>query len=86
MAKCEICNKGAHFGNAVSHSNRKTSKTNLFFFIYRIDLIIGNPFGKSGAKLVKNRDCGKFKNAQNWFYLDIDYFLFIFVRSYFRRW
>ena len=59
---------------------------NLFFFIYRIDLIIGNPFGKSGAKLVKNRDCGKFKNAQNWFYLDIDYFLFIFVRSYFRRW
>lgn len=26
MAKCSICNKGAHFGNSVSHSNRKTSK------------------------------------------------------------
>jgi large subunit ribosomal protein L28 len=26
MAKCSICNKGAHFGNAVSHSNRKTNK------------------------------------------------------------
>lgn len=26
MAKCAICEKGAHFGNQVSHSNRKTSK------------------------------------------------------------
>ena len=26
MAKCAICEKSAHFGNAVSHSNRKTSK------------------------------------------------------------
>ena len=26
MAKCEICNIGAHFGYSVSHSNRKTSK------------------------------------------------------------
>ena len=26
MAKCAICEKGAHFGNNVSHSNRKTSK------------------------------------------------------------
>lgn len=26
MAKCAICGKGAHFGNNVSHSNRKTSK------------------------------------------------------------
>lgn len=26
MAKCAICEKGAHFGNAVSHSNRKTNK------------------------------------------------------------
>lgn len=26
MAKCEICERGAHFGNAVSHSNRKTPK------------------------------------------------------------
>ena len=25
MAKCAICEKGAHFGNNVSHSNRKTS-------------------------------------------------------------
>ena len=26
MAKCAICEKGAHFGNNVSHSNRKSSK------------------------------------------------------------
>ena len=27
MAKCEICSKGLTFGNNVSHSNRKTSRT-----------------------------------------------------------
>lgn len=27
MAKCMICNKGVAFGNNVSHSNRKTSRT-----------------------------------------------------------
>ena len=27
MAKCEICAKEVHFGNNVSHSNRKTSRT-----------------------------------------------------------
>ena len=26
MAKCEICEKGAHFGNAVSHSHRRSNK------------------------------------------------------------
>ena len=26
MAKCEICQKGAHFGNAVSHSHRRSNK------------------------------------------------------------
>ena len=26
MAKCDICEKGAHFGHNVSHSNRKTNK------------------------------------------------------------
>ena len=26
MAKCEICSKGVHFGNNVSHSNRKTNR------------------------------------------------------------
>ena len=26
MAKCAICEKGAHFGNNVSHSNRKTNR------------------------------------------------------------
>lgn len=26
MAKCEICKKGAHFGNAVSHSHRRSNK------------------------------------------------------------
>ncbi len=26
MAKCAICEKSAHFGNNVSHSNRKTPK------------------------------------------------------------
>ena len=26
MAKCAICEKGAHFGHAVSNSNRKTNK------------------------------------------------------------
>lgn len=25
MAKCEVCNKGVHFGLQVSHSNRKTN-------------------------------------------------------------
>ncbi|MEA2015653.1 MAG: 50S ribosomal protein L28 [Actinomycetota bacterium] len=25
--KCEICGKGAIFGNSVSHSNKKTRKT-----------------------------------------------------------
>lgn len=27
MAKCMICNKDVTFGNNVSHSNRKTSRT-----------------------------------------------------------
>ena len=27
MAKCEVCSKGLTFGNNVSHSNRKTSRT-----------------------------------------------------------
>ncbi len=27
MAKCEICSKEMAFGNNVSHSNRKTSRT-----------------------------------------------------------
>ena len=27
MAKCEVCEKGLTFGNNVSHSNRKTSRT-----------------------------------------------------------
>ncbi len=26
MAKCAICKKGAHFGNNVSHSHRKTPR------------------------------------------------------------
>ena len=26
MAKCAICEKGAHFGNNVSHSHRKTDQ------------------------------------------------------------
>lgn len=26
MAKCAICDKGVHFGNAVSHSHRKSNK------------------------------------------------------------
>ena len=26
MAKCDICEKGANFGNNVSHSHRKTPK------------------------------------------------------------
>ena len=26
MARCAICDKGAHFGNHVSHSHRKTPK------------------------------------------------------------
>lgn len=26
MAKCAVCSKSAHFGNSVSHSNRKTNK------------------------------------------------------------
>ena len=26
MAKCAICEKSVHFGNNVSHSNRKSSK------------------------------------------------------------
>jgi len=25
MAKCEICGKGAHFGNNVSHSHRRSN-------------------------------------------------------------
>ena len=27
MAKCEVCGKALVFGNNVSHSNRKTSRT-----------------------------------------------------------
>lgn len=27
MAKCEVCDKEKSFGNYVSHSNRKTSRT-----------------------------------------------------------
>lgn len=27
MAKCEVCSKELTFGNNVSHSNRKTSRT-----------------------------------------------------------
>lgn len=26
MAKCDICEKGLHFGNAVSHSHRRSNK------------------------------------------------------------
>ena len=26
MAKCEVCGKGAHFGNAGSHSQRRSNK------------------------------------------------------------
>lgn len=26
MAKCDICGKSAHFGNAVSHSHRRSNK------------------------------------------------------------
>ena len=26
MAKCDICGKGVHFGNNVSHSHRKTNR------------------------------------------------------------
>lgn len=26
MAKCEICGKGVHFGNAVSHSHRRSNR------------------------------------------------------------
>jgi len=26
MAKCSICDKGVHFGNAVSHSHRRSNK------------------------------------------------------------
>ncbi|MGB8454989.1 MAG: 50S ribosomal protein L28 [Anaerocolumna sp.] len=26
MAKCSICEKSAHFGNAVSHSHRRSNK------------------------------------------------------------
>ena len=26
MAKCAICEKGPHFGNAVSHSHRRSNK------------------------------------------------------------
>ena len=26
MAKCAICEKGPHFGNAVSHSHRRANK------------------------------------------------------------
>lgn len=26
MAKCAVCDKGAHFGLKVSHSNRKSNK------------------------------------------------------------
>jgi len=26
MAKCAICGKAAHFGNAVSHSHRRSNK------------------------------------------------------------
>ena len=26
MAKCVICGKGVHFGNAVSHSHRRSNK------------------------------------------------------------
>lgn len=26
MARCDICDKGAHFGNNVSHSHRRSNK------------------------------------------------------------
>ncbi len=26
MAKCAVCGKGAHFGNNVSHSHKKTNR------------------------------------------------------------
>ncbi|MBR4831355.1 MAG: 50S ribosomal protein L28, partial [Butyrivibrio sp.] len=26
MAKCDICGKGVHFGNNVSHSHRKSNR------------------------------------------------------------
>jgi len=26
MAKCEVCGKGVHFGNGVSHSHRRSNR------------------------------------------------------------
>ena len=27
MARCDVCGKGAHFGNNVSHSHRRSNRT-----------------------------------------------------------
>ena len=47
MAKCAICEKGAHFGNNVSHSHRKTPK------MWKSNVKIGKR-EKNGQKQSKN--------------------------------
>ena len=32
MARCAICDKGAHFGNNVSHSHRRKCKENVCLY------------------------------------------------------
>ncbi|MDO5695969.1 MAG: 50S ribosomal protein L28 [Eubacteriales bacterium] len=47
MAKCEVCGKGAHFGNAVSHSHRRSNK------IYRPNIKTVRAIVNGGTKKVK---------------------------------
>lgn len=47
MAKCEVCGKGAHFGNAVSHSHRRSNK------IYRPNIRTVRAVVNGGTKKVK---------------------------------
>ena len=41
MAKCAICEKGAHFGNNVSHSHRRSSKMWKSNVKYKVEAFTG---------------------------------------------
>ena len=41
MAKCAICEKGAHFGNNVSHSHRRSNKMWKSNVKYKVEAFTG---------------------------------------------
>ena len=66
MAKCEICDKGAHFGNAVSHSHRRSNK------MWKSNIKSVKVKVNGGAKkMYVCTSCLRSKNQRSWFFFII---------------